>query len=297
MEYFNSTNPAPLHLMTKTQGKEQGLTLKKNAQPVGYRVNQWSKEEYYLYPPEAFQPKRAPTEKQLAALAAGRELLGSSACNTEGCTNRCYDDWQTGRRSRYCDDCQGRKRKSNAADTARAWLDADPVILDSETTGLDDNAEIVELALIDAQGNTLIDTLIKPIDPIPQEVIDIHGITNEMVADAPTFAEVIPDLLRHAEGRPIVVYNSEYDNRLIKQSAVKAGMPSEELWHLIDSQSNHCLMKLYARYYGTPGRHGGYKWYKLHLAAGHCGIDSTGAHRARADCVMTLGILKALAEA
>src|SRR5690606_33823093 len=55
------------------------------------------------------------------------------------------------------------------------------VILDTETTGLYD-AEIVEIAVIDLGGNILMNTLVRPKNPIPAEVTAIHGINNEMVA-------------------------------------------------------------------------------------------------------------------
>jgi DNA polymerase III alpha subunit (gram-positive type) len=52
------------------------------------------------------------------------------------------------------------------------------VILDTETTGLYD-AEIVEIAVVDPLGEALLNTLVKPTIPIPTEVIEIHGITDE----------------------------------------------------------------------------------------------------------------------
>lgn len=70
---------------------------------------------------------------------------------------------------------------------AREWL-RNCVILDVETTGLDKYAEIVEISIIDEQGHILLNTLVKPLEPIPDDVIAIHGITNEMVASAPSWA-------------------------------------------------------------------------------------------------------------
>lgn len=64
------------------------------------------------------------------------------------------------------------------------------VILDTETLGLSNHAEICEISVIDAEtGVPLLDTLIKPHHPIPNDVIKIHGITNEMVVDAPGYSE------------------------------------------------------------------------------------------------------------
>lgn len=53
------------------------------------------------------------------------------------------------------------------------------VILDTETTGLDEHDEIVEVAVIDMSGKVLLNTLVNPIQPIPYEATQIHGITND----------------------------------------------------------------------------------------------------------------------
>ncbi|EHZ0494767.1 3'-5' exonuclease, partial [Salmonella enterica] len=58
-----------------------------------------------------------------------------------------------------------------------------------------------------------------------------------------------------------------------------------------------CAMKLYAEYRGEPGRFNGYKWHKLVDAAAHEGVVvEDKAHRALADCKMTLGLVRALAK-
>ena len=73
---------------------------------------------------------------------------------------------------------------------ARAWLEANALILDTETTGLGDDAEVVELAVIDCAGAVLLDTLVRPSGPVPAEAAAIHGITDAMLADAPTWSEI-----------------------------------------------------------------------------------------------------------
>ena len=57
---------------------------------------------------------------------------------------------------------------------ASAWL-LNCAILDTETTGLYDDAEIVEISIIDENGGVLLDTLVKPLKPIPAEATAIHG--------------------------------------------------------------------------------------------------------------------------
>jgi DNA polymerase III epsilon subunit-like protein len=90
---------------------------------------------------------------------------------------------------------------------------ADPQvrILDSETTGLHDQARIVELAVITTAGETLIDTLLDPGEPIPTEASDIHGITDSDVAGAPSFAAILPELQQQLHGHRVLIYNAPYD--------------------------------------------------------------------------------------
>lgn len=57
-----------------------------------------------------------------------------------------------------------------------AISDPDVVFLDTETTGLGAQAEIVDIAAIDGHGQILMDTLVRPTRSIPREASNIHGI-------------------------------------------------------------------------------------------------------------------------
>jgi DNA polymerase-3 subunit epsilon len=73
--------------------------------------------------------------------------------------------------------------RARAIRTARTWLKADPLFLDTETTGLDDQAGICELSFVDIAGRVLMDTLVRPHQPIPHEASVIHGITDAMAIE------------------------------------------------------------------------------------------------------------------
>lgn len=98
------------------------------------------------------------------------------------------------------------------------------VILDTETTGLY-GASIVEIAVIDAHtGKTLLDTLVNPGREIPADAQAIHGITDADVAAAPTWAQVLPKLLRAARGKTVLCYNADFDSRVIAEDTARAGL-------------------------------------------------------------------------
>lgn len=175
-----------------------------------------------------------------------------------------------------------------ALDTISKINPADCIILDTETTGLDNTAEACELAVIDSQGNTLIDTLIKPTRPIPADVIRIHGISNEHVKSAPTFADLMPEIERIFAGKTLLIYNSDYDVRILQQSAAAHGLKFDRTLY----NTERCIMRIFAAFYGDWNDYKeDFRWKKLNAAAHYCGVDNQGAHRALADCKMTLGVI------
>ena len=179
--------------------------------------------------------------------------------------------------------------RDRAVQIARRWLKADPIFLDTETTGLDKDAEICEIAILDAAGHILMDTLIRPLTSISMEASAVHGITDRMVANSPTLAEILPKLQRIVSGRTVLIYNLNYDWRLLWQS-----VEAHEIDELaIDNSTWHCAMKLYARFFGEWSDYwANYKWQKLGEAALHCGLElPKNLHRARADAELARQVM------
>ncbi len=155
------------------------------------------------------------------------------------------------------------------------------VILDTETTGLDRTAEVVEMALLTPRGEVLIDSLIRPLDPIPATATAIHHLDDAAVAHAPTWAELYPRIAALLHRRFVVVYNASYDRRIIEQTCVRAGMPIPRpaAWH--------CAMFEYARFMGVwNAAKNDYRWHKL----------QGGDHTALGDCQATLATIVRMAE-
>ena len=182
---------------------------------------------------------------------------------------------------------------------ARAWLAANALILDTETTGLGDDAEVVELAVIDCAGAVLLDTLVRPSGPVPAEAAAIHGITDAMLAEAPTWSELHARFCDLVEGRQVVIYNHEFDVRVINQTARRYGLQAPQGFdQVLDRGPIHCAMQAYAEFRGEwSAEKGRYRWQKLSAAAEQQGVTVTNAHRALGDCLMTLGVVRAMASA
>lgn len=103
------------------------------------------------------------------------------------------------------------------------WLKRDYVIIDTESTGLLSDDEIIEITIINMRGDVLLDTLVKPTRPIPPDATKINNITDEMVADAPTWPEVFPLVKNIITGRKWLAWNSSFDARMMVQSCLKTG--------------------------------------------------------------------------
>ena len=168
----------------------------------------------------------------------------------------------------------------------------DVLIFDSETTGVGMMDEIIEIGIINAEtGEVLMDTYLKPSKTIPQEAINIHGITNEMVADAPTWAEVQPQLLEIIFDKHLYAYNVDFDRRLFLQTAGIHGTNKNIIEYYRDEhQFAPCAMLWYAEFYGDWNDYRqNYKWQKLTTAAIQQQVDFSDltAHRAVSDCEIT----------
>lgn len=165
------------------------------------------------------------------------------------------------------------------------------VVLDTETTGLERPAEICEIAIIDPDGKALLDVLVKPALPIPPAASNIHGITNELVQDAPRWPEIRPEVLRLIDGKDVIVYNAKYDRQLMHWSDEAYNTPH------VDYKANStwfCAMEAYAEFYGEINSYyGSYRWQKLSNAMRQQGLPvSDNAHRAIDDALMTLQLVR-----
>lgn len=157
----------------------------------------------------------------------------------------------------------------------------DWLILDTETTGLGD-AEACEISLIDHKGRVILSTLVKPLSRIPNDAISIHGITNEMVANAPTFPEIYPLLVRAIASKKVVIYNEGFDRRILSNCCQLNQL--DDLW---SNSTLICAMDWYSQWCGEwNDYHGNYRWQRL----------PGGDHTALGDCKATYRVIQKMAE-
>lgn len=183
-----------------------------------------------------------------------------------------------------------KSERGRAARLAHTWLSQDPVFLDTETTGLDDTAQALEIGLVNARGETIFETRLKPTVGIDPAAAAVHGIRDDELASAPSWPDIAPQLQHHIGRRPLVIFNADFDTRILKQTAAAHNDPAG--W--LDTLIVHCAMQLSAGYYGPTNRYG---TISLASAASQAGLNWSGrAHSAVADAVMTARVVSDIAE-
>ena len=169
---------------------------------------------------------------------------------------------------------------------ARATLDWDSwLILDTETTGLGPDAEVIEFAILHPDGKPWVSQRLRPSGTVSTAASAVHGITEEVLVLCPTYREVHDYLKRIFDGRLIVIYNEAYDTRLFQQTA--------RVWNLeTPIQQSDDAMIQYSKFCGSWNDYrGDWRWQKLPALPGQ------RAHSALADCRSTLAVIRQMAEA
>ncbi|MEN6478154.1 MAG: exonuclease domain-containing protein [Anaerolineales bacterium] len=159
-------------------------------------------------------------------------------------------------------------------------------VLDVETTGLHPAAgdRVIEIAVAVSQGGEISETfvsLVNPQRPISPGAQRVNGITAAMVADAPLFREIAPDVLRLLDDVVLVGHNTPFDLSFLSTEMFRAG---KALPSLVALDTLRLAREVYVS--GS---------YALSTIAAGLGVYVDGqAHRAMADVLMTHGVLQQL---
>ena len=98
------------------------------------------------------------------------------------------------------------------------------VVFDIETTGFDPfNDKIIEIGAVKMKGKEIIDEFsefVNPKIPIPEEIVKLTSITDEMVKDAPDIKTILPRFLEFCGDSTVVAHNAKFDVGFIKQKSI-----------------------------------------------------------------------------
>lgn len=159
------------------------------------------------------------------------------------------------------------------------------VILDTETTGLYKDDEVIELSIIDTLGRELYHSLFCPTKKMGEAAIRVTGLDYAMLKEEPLFKDEWPKIKKAIGSHIILGHNIAYDYRVTLSTAKRYGIAETEVKDLfrdmIDSKA------LVAHYYQSRS-------YKLAYLCKKFGITESQKHRATYDCLQTLQMLRAL---
>ncbi|MCB0457901.1 MAG: exonuclease domain-containing protein [Flavobacteriaceae bacterium] len=157
-------------------------------------------------------------------------------------------------------------------------------ILDIETTGGKYNEEgITEIAIYRFDGHAIVDqfcSLINPERNIQPFVVNLTGINNEMLRNAPKFYEVAKRIIEITEGCIVVAHNAQFDNRILTTEFDRLGYPFE--------RETICTVELAKKL--IPGKES----YSLGKLTRSLGIPISDRHRAQGDAMATVSLFKLL---
>lgn len=160
-------------------------------------------------------------------------------------------------------------------------------VVDTETTGLDPQKNrLIEIAAIRVRGGKEVarfETLVKPGRKLSRKIIELTGITDEELKDAPAQQDALQRFMAFLNDDMIVAHNATFDVNFIYDSLQRCELPPLK---------NNFVDTLRLAKYVLPDMDD----YKLSSLAEHYKISQPIAHRALADCETTIQVLQKLGE-
>ena len=155
------------------------------------------------------------------------------------------------------------------------------VVIDTETTGLkpdeDRVCEVGAIRMVGGKETGRFESLVNPGRPMPPDAQKTHGISDEMVKDAPGFAAIAGELRKFMSASILVAQNAEFDVAFLNAEFVRAGM-SKLAMPALDT----ILLARKVRP-GLPS-------YNLDTLARTFQLKFTSRHRSIGDCEVTGGV-------
>ncbi len=180
-------------------------------------------------------------------------------------------------------------------DPKQPWVELPLAVIDFETTGFDPAQDrVVEVGVVCFHRGELTgkhNWLIQPGMLIPESAINVHGITDAMVADAPRFEQIAEELRNVLSGHLPVAYNAGFDRKFMHAEMERAGQMAGDVPPALDRSVTWVDPLVWARELMPEA-----KSKRLGDICEILGIELNDAHRAWADAEATGRVLLAIAE-
>lgn len=184
------------------------------------------------------------------------------------------------------DEYLGKKKAEQYREDIQKLFTLDGVyILDTETTGLKGDVRVIELSIIDLDGNIVFHSLFNPGMLLPEKIPELTGITDEMLESAPFFFQKVTEIVNILSGKQAIAWNASFDREWLTRELLMASQgPAAASICWFDAME-------FAAFASGKLR----KWYKLIEAKRDYGIGDSQEHRATSDCLDTLAVLRKIA--
>ena len=163
-------------------------------------------------------------------------------------------------------------------------IDTTYCVLDLETTGFSFRTEkITEIGIMKIKNGEVLDEFscfVNPEKPIPQRVVEVTNITDDMVKDAETIDKIFPKMMEFIGDSILVAHNADFDIGFLKYNAKELGYTLDNTY--IDT------LRLAKELFPD------YKKYKLGIIAENLGIKVEVAHRALDDVDTTVKVFNVM---
>lgn len=286
---------------TKRQWAKQGFLPKEDAQGIELWANCYCQDSYVYYSPDEVEMADAeqlaefftPERKHRNELAKARRIK-------ERAERERLKEWEHREEINkairpYLDYINEQK----AIIKALTRIQSDNVtndktlVIDVETTGLSSEYdEILQLSIIDSEGNVLFDSYFKPFIQSWKEAEKVNGISPDMVENAPRLSEKLIEINSiMCQAKTIIGYNVGFDIDFLRSNGV---IVYSDIY--IED-----IMPVFAEIYGDYNEYyGDFQCQSLSTAANYYGYDwnsrPQGAHNSLSDCFATLFVYNKICE-
>jgi DNA polymerase-3 subunit epsilon len=160
-------------------------------------------------------------------------------------------------------------------------------IIDTETTGLTNFDEIIELGIIDNNGKIVFDNRFNPIKQVSLGAYNTHCISEDILKDCKDFRLYYDEIKDILENKNIVGYSAYFDIDMIKNTCINRNLEN------INYKKIYDVMRNYAKYNQEWNDYwNNWKWQNLIMACCQQGITVKDSHSAIGDCKLTLNLIK-----
>lgn len=282
---------------TETQWKKMKMVPKNNAKGTKLWANRFCQASYLYYSKDEVQPMN---EKELLQLKEENHIKYEQKKERRRQAEHQRRKEELDYRREYAEMCVSAEiftrckplgseimRMASELPAIKCDNPSKIIVFDVETTGLDtENDEILQISIIDGDGNILVDEFVRPYWTTEwDEAYEIHGITSATVKDAPYPHELIPKVKGIFESAELLIaYNNSFDLGMLRKWGIEQ----------TKNQKQFDVMLEFAPIYGEwNGYYEDYKWQKLTTCASYFGYEFK-AHDSLEDVRATLHCYNAM---